>query len=92
MCVGGLPGTQRNRLVKRRWRRLEGVVLQNEATGARDGIVEANAVLPDRLTEAISIMSGAPNGAVRGCAERRATVSMTNIRAPQCRHTNVGRA
>jgi hypothetical protein len=70
MCVDGVPSTQwhltfRRRLSCRYWN-----VLQNEATGVRDGIVEEEAAGEVLLIDAMSsiVRSMKPEG--RGCAER----------------------
>ena len=70
MCVVGVPSTQRHRAFKRQWWWQYPHVLQNEATGVREGIVEANAAGEDLLIEAMSIMVGAMNPADHGYTER----------------------
>ena len=69
MCVGGEPNTQRHRAFKGRLSCREWNVLQSEATGVREGIIEENAAVKVLLIEAMSIMVRSKNPAVRGCAE-----------------------
>ena len=69
MCVGGEPSTQRHRAFKRRlWCRYWDV-LQNEATGVRDGIV-GEAVREVLVMDPMSIMVPGINLAGHGCTER----------------------
>ena len=70
MCVGGVPSTRRHRAFKRRlwWHCRRD--LQNEAMGARDGIVEANAAGEVLLIDAMSIMLRSMNPEGHGYAER----------------------
>jgi hypothetical protein len=70
MCVGGEPSTQRHRAFKRRLSRRHWNVLQNEATGVRDGIIWENAAVKVLLIDAMSIMVSSMNPAGHGCAER----------------------
>jgi hypothetical protein len=70
MRVGGEPSTQRHRAFKRRLSCREWNVLQNQATGVRDGIMEKNAAWEVLLIDAMSIMVRAMNPAGRGCAGR----------------------
>jgi hypothetical protein len=57
MCVGGVPSTQRHRAFKRRLWWLQRSVLQNKATGVREGMVRANAAGEVLSVEALSIMA-----------------------------------
>jgi hypothetical protein len=70
MCVGGEPRTQRQGEFKRRLSCREWDVLQHEATGVRDGIIEENAGVQVLLIDAMSIMVQPMNPAGHGCAER----------------------
>jgi hypothetical protein len=70
MCVGGEPSTQRHRAFKRRLSCRQWNVLQNEATGIRDGIIGETAAVKVLLIDAMSIMVRAMNPAGHGCAER----------------------
>jgi hypothetical protein len=70
MCVDGVPSTRRHRAFKRRLWWQQRSVLQNEATGVRNGIVGANAVREVLAIGPLSIMVGAMNLAARGCVER----------------------
>jgi hypothetical protein len=70
MCVGGVPSTQRHRACKRRLSCRHREVLQNEATGTRDGIVRAEAEREVLSMGPISIMVRPMNPAGHGCAER----------------------
>jgi hypothetical protein len=70
MCVGGEPSTHRHRVFERRISCRHWNVLQNEATGVRDGIIEENAAVKVLLIDAMSIMVRPKNPAGHGCAER----------------------
>lgn len=71
MFVGGEPSAQRHRAFKRGLSCRQWDVLQNEATGVRDGIDEENAaVVKVLLIDAMSIMVQLMNPAGHGCAER----------------------
>jgi hypothetical protein len=56
MCVGGEARTQRQGEFKRRLSCREWNVLQHEATGVRDGIIEENAGVQVLWIDAMSIM------------------------------------
>jgi hypothetical protein len=70
MCVGGELSTQQHRTFKRRLSCRQWNVLQNEATGVRDGIIEENAAVKVLLIDAMSIMVRAMDPVGHGCAER----------------------
>jgi hypothetical protein len=70
MCVGGEPSTQRHRAFKRRLWYRQWNVLQDEAMGVRDSIIEENAAVEVLLIDAMSITVRAKNPAGHGCAER----------------------
>jgi len=70
MCVGGEPSTRWQRAFKKRCFCRHWIVLQNEATGVRHGIVEENAVGEVVLIDAMSIMVQPMNPAGHGCVER----------------------
>jgi hypothetical protein len=57
MRVGGVPSTQRRGAFKRRWWWQQRSVLQDKATGVREGMVRANAAGEVLLVEALSIMA-----------------------------------
>ena len=70
MYIGGEPSTQRYRAFKRRFSCRQWNVLQNEATGVRDGIIRETAAVKVLLIDAMPIMVGSKNPAGHGCAER----------------------
>jgi hypothetical protein len=70
MCVGGVPSTQRHRAFERRLWWQHPNVLQNKATGVREGMVRANAAGEVLSVEQLSIMADPMNPAGHGCAER----------------------
>jgi hypothetical protein len=61
MYVGDEPSTQRHHAFKRRLSCRQWNVLQNEATGVRDDIIEENAAGEVLLIDAMSIMVRAMN-------------------------------
>ena len=70
MCVVVRPSTQPHRAFKRRLSCQQWNVLQHEAMGVRDGIVEENAAGEVVLIDAMSIMVRAMNPVGHGCVER----------------------
>jgi hypothetical protein len=70
MYVGDEPSTQRHHAFKRRLSCRQWNVLQNEAMGVRDGIIEENAAVRVLLIEAMLVMVQPMNPAAHGCAER----------------------
>jgi hypothetical protein len=64
------PSKRWQRAFKKRCSCRHWIVLQNEATGARDGIAEENAVGEVELIDAMSIMVQPMDPAGHGCAER----------------------
>ncbi len=69
MCVGDELSRRWYRAFKKRLLCRHGLVLQNKATGVRDGIVDEETAVGVLLIDTISIMVQPMSPVVRGCAE-----------------------